>query len=83
MSMATVNPVGTSTKALPSGHYGLSGLLRSEWTKLRTVRSTMWTLGITVVIGIGISALATAETRSHWASKPNRLRQCRQESVNP
>jgi ABC-type transport system involved in multi-copper enzyme maturation permease subunit len=68
MSTATVNPVGTRTKALPSGHYGLSGLLRSEWTKLRTVRSTMWTLGVTVVVGIGISALATAETRAHWAT---------------
>ena len=76
MSTATVNPVGTSTqRALPPGHYGLSGLLRSEWTKLRTVRSTMWTLGITVVVGIGISALATAETRAHWAtmSPGNRL----------
>lgn len=68
MSTTTVNPVGTSTKVLPSGRYGLSGLLRSEWTKLRTVRSTMWTLGITVVVGIGISALATAETRAHWAT---------------
>lgn len=68
MSTATVNSVSPSRKALPSGHYGLSGLLRSEWTKLRTVRSTMWTLGITVVVGIGISALATAETRAHWAT---------------
>jgi ABC-2 type transport system permease protein len=75
MSMATVSPVGTTTKSLPPGHYGISGLLRSEWTKLRTVRSTMWTLGVTVVVGIGISALATAETRAHWAtmSPGNRL----------
>ena len=58
-------PVG-ARKQLPSGHYGLSGLLRSEWTKLRTVRSTMWTLAVTVVLGIGISALGTAETRAHW-----------------
>jgi ABC-type transport system involved in multi-copper enzyme maturation permease subunit len=67
--------VGTTTKSLPPGHYGISGLLRSEWTKLRTVRSTMWTLGVTVVVGIGISALATAETRAHWAtmSPGNRL----------
>jgi hypothetical protein len=28
----------------------------------------MWTLGVTVVVGIGISALATAETRAHWAT---------------
>jgi len=54
------------TKSMPSGRYGLSDLLRSEWTKLRSLRSTMWTLGITVLLGIGISALATAETRAHW-----------------
>ena len=67
MSTAAIPAVG-GLKGLPPGRYGLSGLLRSEWTKLRTVRSTMWTLGITVVIGIGISALATAETRAHWAT---------------
>jgi hypothetical protein len=43
-------------------------LIRSEWTKLRTVRSTMWTLGATIVVGIGISALATAEVRAHLAT---------------
>ena len=68
MSTAMANPTVTNAKGLPPGRYGLSGLLRSEWTKLRTVRSTMWTLGITVVVGIGISALATAETRAHWAT---------------
>ena len=68
MSTAMANPTATNAKGLPPGRYGLSGLLRSEWTKLRTVRSTMWTLGITVVVGIGISALATAETRAHWAT---------------
>jgi ABC-2 type transport system permease protein len=68
MSTAMMNPALTEARGMPSGRYGLSGLLRSEWTKLRTVRSTMWTLGITVVVGIGISALACAETRSHWAT---------------
>jgi hypothetical protein len=53
-------------KHLPPGRYGISGLLRSEWTKLRSVRSTMWTLGVTILLGIGVSVLATAETRSHW-----------------
>jgi ABC-type transport system involved in multi-copper enzyme maturation permease subunit len=51
-----------------SGRYGLSGLLKSEWTKLRTVRSTIWTLGTTVVLGIGVSIAVTAYTRAHWAS---------------
>lgn len=57
-------------KSLPAGHYGISGLLRSEWTKLRSVRSTVWTLGITIVLGIGVSILATAETRAHWLTSP-------------
>ncbi|HEY5274519.1 MAG TPA: ABC transporter permease subunit [Acidimicrobiales bacterium] len=55
-------------KAMPSGRYGLSGVLKSEWTKLRSVRSTMWTLAITVVLGIGVSALVTWQTRAHWAT---------------
>lgn len=50
----------------PGGTYRLSDLMLSEWTKLRSVRSTMWTLLATVVIGVGISILATAETRAHW-----------------
>ncbi|GII77912.1 ABC transporter permease [Sphaerisporangium rufum] len=37
-------------------------LLRSEWTKLRSVRSTVWTLLITVVIMIGAAALAASAT---------------------
>jgi ABC-2 type transport system permease protein len=53
-------------KKLPPGRYGITGLLRSEWTKLRTVRSTMWTLGVTLFLGVGVSVLATAETRAHW-----------------
>jgi len=67
MSVTTMNPPVNSTRSLPSGRYGFSGLLRSEWTKMRTVRSTMWTLGMLVVLGIGLSVLATAETRAHWS----------------
>jgi ABC-type transport system involved in multi-copper enzyme maturation permease subunit len=28
----------------------------------------MWTLGVTVLLGIGLSVLATAETRAHWST---------------
>jgi ABC-2 type transport system permease protein len=52
--------------AVPPGHYRVSGQLRSEWTKLRTVRSTMWTIFATVVAVVGIGAIATAATASHW-----------------
>jgi ABC-2 type transport system permease protein len=47
-------------------HYGPIGQLRSEWTKLRSVRSTVWTLLVTVVAVVGIGALATAVTAAHW-----------------
>jgi ABC-2 type transport system permease protein len=34
--------------------------LRSEWTKVRTVRSTFWTLLTAVVLGVGLGALISA-----------------------
>ncbi len=71
MTIAATSPVATvPRRQLPPGRYRLTDLMRSEWTKLRTVRSTMWTLGIMVVVGIGVSALATAETRAHWSTMP-------------
>jgi ABC-type transport system involved in multi-copper enzyme maturation permease subunit len=65
----------TRPKALPSGRYSFADLVRSEWTKIRTVRSTMWTIGVTMLLGIGIGALVCAVTRSHWDSMnlPSRL----------
>lgn len=37
---------------------GFGNVLRSEWTKLRSVRSTFWTLGATVLLCVGFAALA-------------------------
>jgi ABC-type transport system involved in multi-copper enzyme maturation permease subunit len=55
-------------KVLPPGRYSFLDLVKSEWTKIRTVRSTMWTIGVTIVLGIGIGALVCAVTRGHWDS---------------
>ncbi|MBV8078768.1 MAG: ABC transporter permease [Actinobacteria bacterium] len=38
----------------------------SEWTKLRSLRSTMWSLFAAVVLGIGLPCLFAAVTSSHW-----------------
>jgi ABC-2 type transport system permease protein len=38
----------------------------SEWTKIRSVRSTMWTLGVGVVLTIGVPCLIALVTKSHW-----------------
>jgi len=68
--VSTVTTKDETPKALPTGRYSLLDLARSEWTKIRTVRSTMWTIGVTIVLGIGIGALVCAVTRAHWLSSP-------------
>ncbi|WP_330459846.1 ABC transporter permease subunit [Streptomyces sp. NBC_00820] len=42
----------------------LGHALASEWTKIRSVRSTMWTLGVFVVLVVGIGLMAAALVRS-------------------
>jgi ABC-2 type transport system permease protein len=50
--------------AQTAGRAGLRRAMAAEWTKLWSVRSTMWTLVATVVAVIGIGALGTG-TVSH------------------
>jgi ABC-2 type transport system permease protein len=51
----------------PSGRAGFSGTLRSEFTKLRSVRSTYWTLLVLLVVSIGIGAAITGGTAANWS----------------
>lgn len=44
--------------------------LGSEWIKIRTVRSTFWTLLTAAVIGIGLGALFSVLAAHHYASQP-------------
>jgi ABC-2 type transport system permease protein len=59
-----------STVAFPKlEHTGRVTQLRvalGEWTKLRSVRSTMWTLGVAVLLTIGVPCLIALVTKSHW-----------------
>jgi ABC-2 type transport system permease protein len=64
VSTTTTNEV--TLRPLPTSHYSFFDLVRSEWTKIRSVRSTMWTVGLTIILGIGIGALVCAITRGHW-----------------
>ena len=43
----------------PARRTGFAGLLLSEWTKIRSVRSTAWTLLIFVVVSLGLTGLLT------------------------
>jgi ABC-2 type transport system permease protein len=44
-----------------------SDVLRSEWTKLRSLRSTFWALAVTVVLGIVLGAVISATTAHFYA----------------
>lgn len=60
MSTATAPPRATGPRP------GLRHVLTSEWTKIRTVKSTYWTAVATLVVSIGLSVLiALAFTSSY------------------
>ncbi|MFG2551933.1 ABC transporter permease subunit [Streptomyces sp. NPDC048581] len=57
------------TSPIPVVRTHLGHALSSEWTKIRSVRSTMWTLGVFVllVVGIGLGAAALVAANSEGA----------------
>ncbi|OPG03584.1 ABC transporter permease [Streptomyces sp. GKU 895] len=50
----------TYTSPIPVVRTHLGHAIASEWTKIRSVRSTMWTLGVFVLLVVGIGLLAAA-----------------------
>jgi len=59
-----------SARPASAGRAGFGGTLRSEFTKIRSVRSTYWTLLAMIVITIGISALLSWGRIQDYASQP-------------
>src|SRR5262249_31909900 len=57
---------GAPVLPTPSGRAGFGGTLRSEFTKIRSVRSTYWTLLVLLAISIGIGAAICAGTPANW-----------------
>jgi ABC-type transport system involved in multi-copper enzyme maturation permease subunit len=51
---------------VPQGRVTQLRVIRSEWTKLRSVRSTRWSLLTAVLATIGIAALACAIASHHY-----------------
>jgi ABC-type transport system involved in multi-copper enzyme maturation permease subunit len=45
---------------------GFGRLMLSEWTKIRSVRSTVWSLLLLVILDLGFTALFTALTVGQW-----------------
>src|SRR6476469_9453751 len=70
---ATAQAAGRHRAAVLSasaGRDGFGGALRSGFTKIRSVRSTYWTLFAMIVITIGISALLSWGRIQDYASQP-------------
>lgn len=70
--MATSTAPSLKLSPLPPavGRPGLAGALRSEFTKLRSVRSTYWTLLVLALVGIGIGAAISAGQASDLSAHP-------------
>jgi ABC-2 type transport system permease protein len=54
----------TAGTRMPSGQYGLRHVARMEWIKLRSLRSTWWTLAVTAAGTVGIGAAVGLNTRN-------------------
>jgi ABC-2 type transport system permease protein len=63
-STLTTNP--TPTQPVERPKTDIAGVLRAEWTKIRSVRSTIWALLILVVLALGFTTLITAVISSQW-----------------
>jgi ABC-2 type transport system permease protein len=70
--MTTMTTADIKLSALPpaTGHAGLRGVIASEFTKLRSVRSTYWTIAALIIISVGIAAIAGAGIASSLHGNP-------------
>lgn len=70
--MTSASPPVQATRAdratvPPAAHHvGFAHVMLAEWTKIRSVRSTMWTLLLFIVLTVGFTTLFTALTVSNW-----------------
>jgi ABC-2 type transport system permease protein len=66
--MTTIEPTGTST-----ARYGFSRVARMEWVKLASLRSTWWTLAVTIAAANGIAVAVGAQSKAHTADLTNNI----------
>ena len=70
--MATTAAPNVRLTSLPpaAGQAGLRGAIASEFTKLRSVRSTYWTLGALFIVSVGLSVAITGGTAANMVNNP-------------
>ncbi len=66
----TTAPVNLPLLPPATGRAGLRGVLASEFTKIRSVRSTYWTLAALIIVSVGIAAIAGFGIASNIHNNP-------------
>ena len=66
--MATTTTLDAKLSPLPpaTGRAGLRGAIASEFTKVRSVRSTYWTLAALLIVSIGVGAAITGGSAANF-----------------
>jgi ABC-2 type transport system permease protein len=63
--MTTITPARPASQ--PAGAARFGQLLLAEWTKLRSVRSTVWSVIVFVVVTVGFTSLITGLIAANWS----------------
>jgi hypothetical protein len=67
MTAATITSAGTRPQPTDPGHGQVfRAVARAEWTKMRSVRSTTWTLLVAIGLAVGFGALVAVSQISSW-----------------
>jgi ABC-2 type transport system permease protein len=64
MTTTTTDATGTVPEIRKAG---FGRLMLAEWTKIRSVRSTVWSLVLLIILDLGFTALLTGLTASQWS----------------
>lgn len=82
MTTAITTTIAPAGSARPTHDPGFADLLRSEWTKFRSLRSTWWSLGVTVVVSLGVAIAATASySASYNTLDPSTRREFQNDTI--
>ena len=66
--MSSTTAITSLPRLAHTGKVTQARVILSEWTKLRSLRSTLWSLFVAVLFTIGLPCLFGAVTSSHWGS---------------
>ncbi|MFI0409035.1 ABC transporter permease [Actinomadura sp. 3N508] len=70
MTAATTDPAARPAGPPAYERPGFGRLMLAEWTKIRTVRSTLWTLVLLILLDLGFTALFVGLTAAQWDDMP-------------